>query len=244
MNNQRKQKPVKALSPYLVLGLIIGVILLVLNFQSPKVNDLTTGDLLKALQNNEVTEITITPKSDESVYYVEGILKGYEENETFKTRVVEEEISRVTEYISENDISKYDTNKDPGASMFMYILVNVVPFVIMIALAYVLFSKLASTNKNSMDFGRSKAKLSDGKDQKTFKDVAGLKEEKEEVKELIDFIKNGVAVNNDNQNRKLLGQYVLRNLVLKQVFAKTRIINFEEAKELRDKIYELNKYIK
>ena len=41
-----------------------------------------------------------------------------------------------------------------------------------------------------MDFGKSKARLSDNKNKVTFKDVAGLKEEKEEVRELIDFLKN------------------------------------------------------
>ena len=41
-----------------------------------------------------------------------------------------------------------------------------------------------------MDFGKSRAKLSDDKHQAKFSDVAGLKEEKEEVKELIDFLKN------------------------------------------------------
>ena len=60
----------------------------------------------------------------------------------------------------------------------------------MIGIAYVLFQKLASTNKSSMDFGRSRARLSNETDKKMFKDVAGLKEEKEEVKELIDFLKS------------------------------------------------------
>lgn len=45
-------------------------------------------------------------------------------------------------------------------------------------------------NKSSMDFGKSKAKLSTDNNKVTFKDVAGLKEEKEEVAELIDFLKN------------------------------------------------------
>ena len=60
----------------------------------------------------------------------------------------------------------------------------------MCVIAYFLFIKLASSNKNSMDFGRNKARLVDDNNKKSFKDVAGLKEEKEEVAELIDFLKN------------------------------------------------------
>jgi len=190
MNTKKKANPVKGVSPYFVLLLIMAGILLVLNFQGPTINELTTGKLIEQLEKDKVTEITITPKSDESVYYVEGKLESYEENETFKSLVVEEELSTITSYIKLNEIAKYDTNKDPGSSMIMYMIVNVLPFIIMIMLAYMLFTKLASSNKNSMDFGRSKAKLVDDKNKKSFKDVAGLKEEKAEVEELIDFLKS------------------------------------------------------
>ena len=182
MKNAKKTSFIKLLGPYLVMGMIIGIIMVVLNFQGMTVNNLSTGKLLTALENNEVKEIVITPKSSESIYYVEGKLSSYKDGESFKTKVVSEEVANV--------IEKYDTNKDPGSSALLYIVVNVLPIIIVVMVAYSLFNKLASSNKNSMDFGRSKARLSDDKDKKSFKDVAGLKEEKEEVEELIDFLKN------------------------------------------------------
>ncbi len=190
MNNAKKSNAVKGLSPYLVILIIIGAILLILNFQGSSVHELTTGGLIENLVSNKVTEINIMPKSDESVYYVTGKLEGYKGDESFKALVSEPEIENITKLIETTSIKEYDTKKDPGSSMIMYIIVNVLPLVIMLVLAYMLFSRLASSNKNSMDFGRSKAKLSDDKDKKTFGDVAGLKEEKEEVEELIDFLKN------------------------------------------------------
>ncbi|MBQ6841343.1 MAG: ATP-dependent zinc metalloprotease FtsH [Bacilli bacterium] len=166
------------------------VIMFVLNMQGTSVHELSTGKLISALEKDEVSEIVITPKSSESVYYVEGKLESYKENESFKTLVVEAEIDTVTEFIQINDIDKYDTQKDPGASTIMYIVINVLPLCVMAFIAFMLFSKLANSNKNSMDFGRSKARLVDENNKKSFKDVAGLKEEKAEVEELIDFLKN------------------------------------------------------
>ena len=190
MKNAKKNSIIKNLGPYLVLGIIIGIILVVLKLQGMVVNDLSTGKLITALENNEVEEIVITPKSSESIYYVEGKLSNYKDGESFKAKVVEDEIPEIIEYVKKNNIEKYDTHKDPGSSTFLYIVVNVLPIIIVVSVAYSLFNKLASSNKNSMDFGRSKARLSDDKDKKSFKDVAGLKEEKEEVEELIDFLKN------------------------------------------------------
>ena len=189
MKNAKKSSIIKNIAPYLVLGMILGIIMVILQFQGAVVNELSTGKLMTALKNKEVTEITITPKSSESIYYVEGKLNSYKDGESFSTKVVEDEVPQIIEYINENNIEKYDTNKDPGSSTILYIVLNVLPLIIIVIAAYSLFSKLASSNKNSMDFGRSKARLSDDKDKKSFKDVAGLKEEKEEVEELIDFLK-------------------------------------------------------
>lgn len=186
----KKNNTVRNFFPYLVLFIIIIATFLILNIGGRRVNDLTTGELLTALENGEVTEITIMPKSNESVYYITGKLDGYADNESFETRVVEAEVSNILTLAEENEIKEYETESDPGSSTFLYIIVNVLPLLLLIIISYILFSKLANSNKGSMDFGKSRAKLSDDKHQAKFSDVAGLKEEKEEVKELIDFLKN------------------------------------------------------
>ena len=191
MNVKQKQNDsFKNLLPYVVLAMVVLVVVFALNMQGSTVNELTTGELMTELQENNVTEIAITPKSDESIYYIEGKLEGYRETESFTAKVVGSELDNVLALIEENNIEDYDTNADPGSSPFLYILVNVLPLVLLVVVMYFLFMKLANSNKSSMDFGRSKARLSNENDKKNFKDVAGLKEEKEEVAELIDFLKN------------------------------------------------------
>ncbi len=179
MNN--KNNRFKNTLPYLILFGVIAFVLVILEFQGSTVKTLTTGELMKELKNNNVKEITVTPNNNESVYYIEGKLNNYKENESFKAKVITEEVTSITEYISSNEIKEYDTNSDPGSSTFLYVLVNVLPFVLTIVLAYVLFKKLATSNKNSVDFGRSRARLSNDQDKKTFNDVAVLTEEKQEL---------------------------------------------------------------
>ncbi len=190
IKNMKKNNSLRNFLPYIILFIVIGVTLFILNTGGNRVHELKTGELIEALKSEEVTEIVITPKSSESIYIVEGKLKDYKENESFKAKVIEAEIASITNYASEKDIKEYVTKSDPGSVSFVYILVQILPLILLAVLAYVLFSKLASSNRGSMDFGKSRAKLSDDKHQAKFSDVAGLKEEKEEVKELIDFLKN------------------------------------------------------
>ena len=100
----KKNNAFKNFFPYLVLFIIIIATFFILNLGGRRVNELTTGELLTALEQNEVTEITIMPKSSESVYYITGKLDGYADNETFETRVVEAEISNILTLTEENEI--------------------------------------------------------------------------------------------------------------------------------------------
>jgi cell division protease FtsH len=188
--NMRKKDRLKSFTPYVILLVVIGIIFLVLQFQNGTVHELTTGELLTEISNNNVKEITVTPKSSEGVYYVEGRLESYKKTETFKARILKDDYDNISEYAAQNNLKVYETKADPGSSTILYIIVNILPLVLIVGGMYFLFMRLSSSSKSGMDFGKNRAKLSDDKDKKTFKDVAGLKEEKEEVAELIDFLKN------------------------------------------------------
>ena len=188
--NKRNSNVFKNIFPYLVLCCVVTGILMFLNYGGNITKDITAGELMKSIQKEEVTEIVITPKSSESIYYVTGKLKDYKENESFKAKVIEAEIDDVTKYAETHKLDVYKNESDPGSSQILYILVNVLPLVVLVVLSYILFSKMASGNKNSMDFGRSRAKLSEDGGNVKFDSVAGLNEEKEEVAELIDFLRN------------------------------------------------------
>ena len=188
--NRKNKNTFMQMLPYMILvGVIICVLFLYGGTQT-KIYELNTGELLNYLNSGEVSEMTITPKSSESVYYINGKLDSYKDNEYFTVKVIGEQMDVVTNYAETHDLDLYDTNKDPGSSNLLYIVVNILPIVIISFLAYYLFIKLAAGNNKSMDFGRSRAKLSEDGGKVRFSDVAGLKEEKEEVAELIDFLKN------------------------------------------------------
>ena len=160
--NKRNNSVFKNVLPYLILCCVISAILAYLNYGGNIVHNLSTGELMKEIEKEKITEIKIMPKSSESVYYVTGKLKDYEDNESFKAKVIEAEIDDVTAYVENHKLDKYINESDPGSNQIVYIIVNILPLVILVVLSYVLFSKMASGNKNSMDFGRSRAKLSDG----------------------------------------------------------------------------------
>ena len=187
---KKKNNTLLTTLPFIIIAVLIVVTLLAFNNGGKKTNEITTGELLSALEDKQVKSITITPKSSENVYYVEGVLEEYSEGEKFVTKVITEQIDVVVEYAEANKLEKYETNKDPGDNNVLYFIFNFLPFILLLIGLYFLFTRLTAGNNRSMDFGKSRAKLSEDGGSTKFTDVAGLKEEKQEVEELIDFLKN------------------------------------------------------
>ena len=186
----KRNSVLKVSFPYIILLAVVLGTLFFFNIAGQEVHELTTGEFMSYIDKEKVTEITVTPKSSDSVYYIEGKIKEYADNESYKAKIMPEDFEKISEYALNHNMDIYDTKKDPGSSSILYIVVNLLPIGILVAVTFILFNKMAGGNNRSMDFGRSRAKLSQDGGQTKFTDVAGLKEEKEEVEELIDFLKN------------------------------------------------------
>lgn len=176
--------------PYIIFGIMAIFIIIALEYADKKVNDLTYDEFEKALVSNKIEEIVLIPKDRAKIYEITGKLENYKEKETFYVRVPysDEVINRILKAREENNF-KLTTEADPESSTILLLLVNVLPIVLLLGLGFFFFTRQMNGANKSLDFGKSKAKLNVDKGKITFKDVAGLEEEKEEVKELIDFLK-------------------------------------------------------
>ena len=181
----------RGLLPYLFIALIMLGMFYAIGFTNIKVHDLSYDQFIENLDGGKIKELEIVPRTSGHTYDVSGTLDNYKDGESFKTVLpLSDEVMKKIVEASDNQDFKLTTEPDPASSSLLVILVNVLPFVILIAVAMWFLNKQVAGNKSSMDFGKSRAKLNSDNNKVTFKDVAGLKEEKEEVKELIDFLKN------------------------------------------------------
>ncbi len=181
----------KGLYPYIFLFIFIVACLLLVNGMSNNINELTYDEFIKSMNDGQVEDVTIIPKIRSNIYHVEGTMKDYEENETFVLNlpISEEFISKIV--AGEEQFGfKLEIEQDPESASWLVIVLNVLPYVLLIGATIWLFTRQIGSGNKSMDFGKSRAKLMEDGIKTTFKDVAGLTEEKEEVQELIDFLKN------------------------------------------------------
>ena len=187
----RKNSIKKAIIPYVVLGLILVGVLYVFEMAQIKNHDITYNQLLEHIENDEVKDIKLTPRVSSSIYQVTGKLKSYTENEYFRIDLpyAEETTELIMTKAAEKGID-LKTVKDPSSGTLVLFLVNVVPMILLLGIAFFFITRQMGNANKSMDFGKSRARLSEDNKKVTFNDVAGLQEEKEEVSELIDFLKN------------------------------------------------------
>ena len=181
----------KGLLPYLFLLIVIHGVMYFFNIANQKVNVLTYDEFMNFAGEGKVTELVITPRGSAGLYEVEGTMDGYAENELFIVRMpYSDEIMNKIVVLQQEKGFKMNATADPDSSTFILFLVNVLPMVLLIGGAFFFITRQMGSANKSMDFGRSRARLTEDSKKITFEKVAGLDEEKEEVAELIDFLKN------------------------------------------------------
>ena len=174
---------------YLYFVLIIGLLLFTVWIGTLKVQNTgyTRGQFETQLQNNEVALVNICPNKDTPTGSLEITLKSGEEKILYVTDVGEME-KLVEQYGIDPTVENV-----PQESWFLNSVLPVLIVAIVCVFLFVMMNAQnagGGSNGKMMNFGKSRAKLTMGGENKvTLEGVAGLQEEKEELQEIIEFLK-------------------------------------------------------
>jgi len=170
---------IKTLSLWLVVIVVAIVVWNVLNAVPAEDVDVPFSQHLKDIEDGNVRSVMITRPANT----VEG---EFDNGEVFKT--VAPEYEAYYDTLRENNVVVTIVVSDQ--SPYLAALISWAPMLILIAVWIFFMRQMQSGGNRALAFGKSRARLSSNQDKKvTFKDVAGIDEAKEEVQEIIEFLK-------------------------------------------------------
>lgn len=170
---------------YIFIIFLIGIILILSQVRS-RAQEYSLTELVKDMEAGNIEEIYVTPNSEAPTGYLEIVLKGGTQKRLNATDITELE-ALVRQY-------GYDPAVE-NVKRESWILTTLVPILIIVAAVVFLIMMMNAQNAGGgagarmMNFGRSRAEMIVGNKSVTFEKVAGLKEEKEELEEIVDFLK-------------------------------------------------------
>ncbi len=151
-------------------------------------NPYTQGSYEKDLAAGNVTSVEIVPNQETPTGSAIVTLSGGAVRTLYAT-----DITKIEELTRENGVEPV-VDDVPRESWFM---TSVLPMLLVAAVCLLFFYLMSAqqmggggANARMMNFGKSRAQLADGKDRVTFQDVAGLEEEKGDLEEIVDFLKD------------------------------------------------------
>lgn len=191
------KKNVRNILLYIGIPLILILSFVAVSQISKTTNETKYYEIIEKIENNEISEFTLNLYSGDLTYTLRDDGKKYHYN------VASPEIfyNDVNEFLRTNNKENadnkdkfidYDYKEGGESSWLLSLLPNVLLIAVMLIFGYFFIRSMNATMgaDKTMGFGKAKVRKDDGKRKTTFADVAGADEEKEEMAEIVDFLKD------------------------------------------------------
>ena len=191
-----------------IIGVIIFGLFSFLNGNGNMPKQLTYTQFVNKLNKGDLKTLEIQP--EQNVYMVSGKTKKDEDYSSTILYNNEKDLQKITDTAKKQDNLKFTVKEEEKQSVFVSILTTLIP-VLIIALLFIFFLSQAQGGGGGgrmINFGKSKAKMYDSNKRRVrFSDVAGADEEKQELIEIVDFLK-------DNKKFKQMGSRIPKGVLL------------------------------
>ncbi len=186
-----EQKPKNSFIYLVILALLISGLFIIFNPGTSNIKKITLDQFVQKAAGGEVQKIQISNDKLNLTLIDDSQLYAFKEN----GQTVDELLKNIPDNIrKEITVEVVPTD---GQDFWLNLLISILPFMLIAGFFIFMMRQAQSSSNQAMSFGKSKARLYDkDKQQTTFKDVAGAKEAKEELIEVVDFLKNPTKYTN------------------------------------------------
>ena len=175
----------KTINSYFIFIILLLLVIFGLNLLNNRTDEYTKAEFIADLDAGNVSEVVVQPNGEAPTGYLEIQMKNGVSHKLYATDITELE-TLVREYGFDPVVNDIEWEN--------WFLTYMLPMLVVLAVGIFLFMMMNAQqagggNGKMMNFGKSRAKMTLGDKSVTFAQVAGLKEEKEELEEIVDFLK-------------------------------------------------------
>ncbi len=210
---KKPRPPIQTFIFWLVILFALPVLILLLKDRSgPKVDTLIASDFELLLEENRIVDAVVIKEPSTGIRTIEGNYKprgGQKENEPQVRKYSVEVVysDRLDEKL--HNAKGVKLSAKTSSNVVGNLLVSLLPILILVAVIYFLFSRqLKAAGRGALQFGKSRARMTNPNQERvTFADVSGIDEAKEEVEEIIDYLR-------DPQRFQRLGGHIPKGVLM------------------------------